>query len=505
MADFPSLSIQQRTTQNQKMTQSQTQRLSQQQLLSVKMLAMGSEDLRREIYDAVSKNPALIITKDKETEGIKSATKKLNNPDNIKLRSATQAGIIASDNFQEALESAPDNSETLAEHLERQFLSVNHTPSEEKLGLALIYNLDSKGFHILSPINLIDEKDSTQTPELLEKMIGIINELEPVGTCCNNIEESLYIQAKIRGDGPDEALFILNGHFEFLNPPQPAKIAKKIKTYTWYTADELILRDQLDFSEENIEEVLKYIRSLDPFPARNFSPSSNSYIEPDVYVEKDPETGNYSVRVNDEILPVVEVSRDFQKLSENRERVTKSTEESEKKRSEHRFIMDSVRSANDFLNAIEFRQRTLLLACSEIVAVQKDFFEKGQKFLRPLRQKDIAEKIGVHEATISRMAREKYLKCDAGIFPVNFFFTNAAGGTPLESGTEKEKTADEIPSTQEGIKFEIQKLLEEHKTDKKPLSDQKIADILAGQGIKIARRTVAKYRSALNIDSSYGR
>ncbi len=486
--------------------------------MSVKLLAMSSLDLRSEIYSTVSRNPALVITKDGALDGIKDAplnSNKTGYSDNLRLGSVTQTGKLAADNFQAALESSPDDRETLAEHLEHQFLSVNHSPSQEKLGLALIHNLDDRGFFILEPHSIIDKNDATQTPELVDQTIAYIQQLDPVGTCCKNVEESLLIQAKANGDAPEAILFILDGHFDFLNPPQPAKILKKIKDFALKIPANA--ENNLDFTEEEIAQAVEYIRKLNPFPAAEFSPSQNAFIEPDVYVEKNEESGEYSVRANDEILPVVEISKDFYELSLERTRITKSTEESEKKRSEHRFVMDSIRSATDFMESLEFRKKTLLLACREIVSIQKDFFEKGPRFLKPLRQKDIALLINVHEATVSRMANEKYLRCSRGLFKLSYFFTNAVGGSGTadksvelkNSHTQAVNNAQPLQTegivSKESVIFEIKQILGEHKDDKKPLSDQKIADILALKGIKVARRTVAKYRSQLNIESSYAR
>jgi RNA polymerase sigma-54 factor len=501
MADFPSLGLQQRTTQIQHQAQVQTQRLSQQQLMSVKMLSLSSADLRREIYDTAAKNPALIITKDAVAEGVQNArvshSPYSDSSSSIKTSSGVSAaGQLASDNFQAALESSPDTTLTLCDHLEHQFLSVSHSPSEEKLGLALIHNLDSRGFHILDPYSLADRNDPLQTAELVDRTMDYIRQLDPVGTCCKNFEESLFVQAKADEKAPPAALFILDGHFDFLNPPQSAKILKKIKEYNQKNLTQIITKKSLDFTEDEITKAVDYIKTLDPFPARDFSPSENAYIAPDVFVEKNPETGEYRVRANDEVLPVIEISPEFYKLSLDRTRVTKSTEESEKKRSEHRFVMDSVRSASEFMESLEFRRKTLLSACAQIVSIQKDFFEKGYRYLKPLRQKEIAAILGVHEATISRMANEKYLRCSQGLFKISFFFTNAVADSA---------SLQDVPSSKEGVMFELKQILEEHKNDKKALSDQKLSGLLAERGIKIARRTVAKYRAQLNIDSSYGR
>ena len=125
------------------------------------------------------------------------------------------------------------------------------------------------------------------------------------------------------------------------------------------------------------------------------------------------------------------------------------------------------------------------------LCLQAAFFEQGPRSLAPLRQKDVAELLGVHETTISRMANGKYVQCEWGLFEIGYFFTN-------QVGTDKS-------TSQTGVKAEIEEILKAHEGDKKPLSDQKIADMLAERGIKIARRTVAKYRAALNINSSYSR
>ena len=502
MVESPNLVLQQRSSQKQQQVQSQ--RLSQKQLLSLKLLALSSVDLRQEIYATAARNPALSVSKDFALEGVKEAKEQRASEgfsDGLRLGSATSAGKLASDNFQAALEASPDTRKTLTEHLEKQFFSVNHPPAQEEIARALIYNLDNRGFFIFDPYSLLDKKDPRQTPELLEKTISYIQQLDPVGTCCRNFEESLLIQAKSREDSPKAAVFILDGHFDFLNPPLAPKVLKKIKNFLRENPQQAEKYELQNLTEQQVAEAVDFIRKLNPFPASEFSPSNNVCIEPDVFVEKNDETGEFFVRVNEEILPVVEISRDFYRLSLDRSRVTKSTEETEKKRSEHRFVMESVRSAGDFIESLEFRKKTLLLATRQLVVFQRDFFEKGPRYLKPLRQKDLARAIGVHEATISRLANQKYLRCSQGLFKFSFFFTNAVGKGAGQSPSESEA----MPASKQGIMEELKKLLEAHKNDSKPLSDQKISDLLSDQGIKIARRTVAKYRAQLNIESSYAR
>ena len=517
MSDTPGFGLHQKLSQQQ--VQIQTQKMSQQQILSLKMLNMSNMDLRKEIYSFVEKNPALEITRDMGMEGVKTAHETNYRNDDTRSMSVSQSGQLASDNFQAALEASPDSRKSLAEHLEHQFLSVQHTPSEEALGLKLIYNLDSKGHHILAPVSLLDSGDSNQNEELLNRLIFQINQLDPVGCCCSGFEESLLIQAKLRGDASDAVLFILDGHFEFLNPPQPSKILRKINDYLANARLEegnSIDLKKLKFNEEQIEKALEYIRTLDPYPAREYSEDNNRYIQADVNVKKDEETGLFTVEDNFDCLPQVRLSRDFESLAADRSRVTKSTEESEKKRSEHRFVMESVRDAKQFMENLEYRKRTVLLACRAIVDEQQEFFEKGKRYLKPLRQKDIAKKIGVHEATISRMANGKYLRCSQGLFPISFFFSNAVSQTALSSSKTVESGAaatspasaqnsTEVALSRTAVMAELQAILAEHANDKKALSDSKLCALLEERNIKIARRTVAKYRAQLNIDSSYTR
>lgn len=496
--------------------QVQQQRMSQQQIMSLKLLAMGSLDLRDEVYKKAAENPALEITGDSLEQGAKNVRE---NPsrfsDNTRYGSATAAGQLASDNFQAALESHVDDRETLQEHLESQFNSMRHTPEEEALGLRLIHNLDASGFHLLAPVSLLDKNNPVHTPAFLQKCMEKIQALDPAGTCCSGTEESLLVQAKLRGDAPDAVLFILDGHLDFLNPPQSAKVLKKIDAFIKDRAslaftDEreaaLLSRTEKEpFTEADIDEAISYIRTLDPYPARNFSAEQAHYISPDVYVERIPETeedekngvvesGGYSFKLTlaRESLPKIGISKNYAALAENEE---KSADERQK--AEKRFAQDAIRDAKVFIESLHFRESTIAKACAEIVRRQARFFAEGPRYLVPLRQKDIAEAVGVHEATISRMAGGKYLQCDQGLFEIGYFFTNAVGG-------EKDSSDGGINS-KESVKYEIAQILEAHKNDKKALSDQKLADALAEKGIKVARRTVAKYRAELHINSSYER
>ena len=497
--------------------QVQAQRLSQQQIMSLNLLAMASTDLREALLAEAEKNPALEVKDTLFSDGVTSARSQSSLfSDNTRYGSVSSAAQAASASFLSALETTSDTRESLQDHLLHQFNSMRHTDDERELGKALIGNLDSSGFHILAPQSLLDKKRPAQDEELLQKVRDEIRRLDPVGTCCKNVEESLFVQAQVRGGANEAALFLLDGHLSFLEDSRSEKVLKKIrahfdelKTLSFISpSDSRWLKQWQDspFSEQDIDQALAFIRTLDPYPARNFGSSQTQYVSADVIIEKIPRSENseklgivtnalsddshsFKVTLVRSFAPHLAVSRSLEKLSE-----TPASSAPASDPSANSFAKDAVREARVFIDAVEYREKTLQRAAIQIVLAQTAFFEKGPRFLVPLRQKDIAEKLKVHEATISRMANSKFVQCEWGLFAFSYFFTNAVGDPSLSS-----------PASKEGIKAEIAELLKAHASDKKALSDQKIADLLSEKGIKVARRTVAKYRAELKIDSSYTR
>ncbi len=521
--------------------------------MSLNLLSMSSADLRNEIYSFAEKHPALEIKSDSLESGVASSHTQIANnsrfSDNTHYGTASANGSAASDNFQAALESNADEREPLTDHLLHQLNSMNLSEDEKSLCEKLIYNLDEKGFHILAPISFLKPDEPNQTGAFLKKCLSIVQNLDPAGCCTNNFLESLSVQAKISGLAPNLALFLLESqeHFAFLNPPQPQKIQKKITDYIAaqkklkFNPDGEIQLSKDDITIEEIELSLDFIRRLDPYPARNFGTAQSHFIAPDVIVTRnsalaqqndleesghiqqdsnDDESPEFTVTFAREFLPKLQISKEYTSLINSTELMDGDTsEQAERKKAELKFARNSVNEAKVFIESVLYRESTILKAAQEIVAAQAEFFRKGARFLAPLRQKDIAEKLGVHEATISRMANSKYLSCEWGIFPISYFFTNAVSSTKTSIKEEKQDSAENgtvsgetssastqnAPISKESVKYEIAAILEEHKNDKKALSDQKISDILAAKGIKVARRTVAKYRTELNINSSYER
>ena len=461
--------------------------MSQKQIQSLNLLSMNAEALRDEILLQVEKNPALEIVKDNFENGVKSARYKNLPGGNIRTGVASSLGEQKSEAFQEILESRPDERKSLFSHLTEQINMLSLDEEKRKLCQKIIGNLDSRGFHILAPASLL-EKKAGQSQKLLDECVNIVQNLDPPGICVENVEKSLLLQARLKGGAPRLALFLLDGRLDFLNPPQSQKVLEKIEDFlegqkklSFGAADYSFLEK---ISEDDVDRALLFIRSLDPFPARDFSQEETHYVAPDIYVEKvlgQPEQNAgdrnvtfgqdcyFKIEVSDKMIPQLRIAPDFGNAKNNSE-----------------FAKSAISQAKNLLEGLEYRDNTIAKAACAIVRSQIEFFMNGPGNLAPLRQQDIADLIGVHESTVSRMASSKYLQCQWGVFPIKHFFSNAV--------------AD---SSKDRVMSQIQKIIQEN--PQKKLSDQKLADALAQRGIKVARRTVAKYRSQMNIESSYSR
>ncbi len=549
-------------SQSQKQLQTQSQILSQRQIQILKMIGMNSFELRDEIYSAADLNPALEITEDSFLQGSKGVKRSLTDRriSTVHMGKASAGGNLEADTFQKILESAPDERESLQEHLLSQ-LNMSHL-SEEESGFCrrLIENLDENGHHFLAPESLLDKSNPQHTASFLEKCISFVQKLDPAGCCTTNVQESLLVQALIKNDPPASplTLFILKGHLELISPPDPERAINKMLKFvkeqkkTAFLTEEQILNPSL-ISKENVEEAISFIKNLNPFPAGAFDKKETVFIQTDAVVSieegelkaNDFENGlvmwnngsagqaslaaedherssglpasenfHFRIRLLNDSLPKIELSPSFASEKEDFQGLKKS--------------------ASSFLELLEIRNRAVLKLFSALVYLQRDFFVYGSEKLAPLTQRELADFTGVSESTVSRFADSKFLRCSKGSYSVKYFFSSAisksrksslnsnvsqlassAGVRAVgleESSAHGRQGRGEESSAHEGasisssvVKLEIKKILEQNQNEKKKLSDQKIADILNQRGIKIARRTVAKYRDQLNIESSYQR
>lgn len=496
----------------QRQVQKQVQTLSQKQIQSLNILKYDSDELRSLIYAEIEKNPALTVSNDSFQQGrekLKDSRK--TSLDHTRTRNATHEGELASDNYQRAMEAVCDEMETLQDHLISQ-LNMAHI-SQKKLELCtkLVHNLNDKGYHLLSPYSLLPSEAKKEDLSLLEECIEFIQQLDPPGTCVKDVSESLYVQAKMKDSVPPYTLLILNGHLDFLTPALPEKIARKINDFIKEQSNLFGQAESLESPTCTIEQAsdsLNFIRQLNPYPTGNFGPSENHYIQPDVYVmptqsiyeESDEDKGiisngnaSFKVTLGTQSIPRLDITDTYKKIANSEdEKITRSLSKEQLKE-----VSENVKSAQDFIEAIEFRQNTVMRTTLYIVQKQIEFFIQGPGHLVPLTQKEIAQHLDLSDSTISRTANSKFVETPWGIFMLKDFFTNSV------SVSNEGDSPDTL--SKDNILHAIKLILDEHKNDDKKLSDQKISDILAEKGIKVARRTVAKYRTAMEIESSYNR
>ncbi len=441
-------------------------KLSPQMIQSIEILRLPVEELCDRVYQEAEKNPAIEIVRDADLS-IRSVVP----PKRLQFSNA-------SDTFQLFIENAADHEESLQEHLLFQLSILDITKEEKNLGERIIQNLDEHGFFYTPPDKLLYPNE---TIDFLEQTLQTIRSLEPRGIAFENVQQSLLFQAEFLEDPPPLVFDILQNYFSVLEKKRPPLITKHL--------NELGLECTID----DVEKAIESIRSLEPYPASQFASVNTNvqYVVPDVIVRKneDAEYGDNHAFVIDFLkgsLPEITLSPVYTQL----------LEEKGESKSIHQFTSDAVKDANQFINALKYRATSIYHAMEAIVMHQHEFFSKGPGYLTPLRQKDIAEKIGMHETTISRIANGKYVQCDWGVFELKYFFTNAV----------QEQKEGNIQESKEAVKHQILLMLEENKNSGgKKLSDSRLATMLEEKGIKIARRTVAKYRSELNIESSFDR
>lgn len=342
----------------------------------------------------------------------------------------------------------------LDEQISQSFISAK----ERSIALNLVEHLDDAGYfrEDLSAIAKRLKIEKNAAENILNKM----QEFEPSGIFARSLSECLKIQLRDKGRLDPVAEKVLN-NLELLGDKKFAELKKICR-----------------IDDEDLASVIDDIKSLNPKPAAEYHHDLTSYIIPDVFVRRKKD-GSYRIELNNMSLPRILVNRQY--YSEVKDKGGKT---------ERRYLKQQLGNAGFLVRALRQRAETILKVTEEIVRNQYEFFEKGIDFLRPMQLKNIAEQVEMHESTVSRVTSNKYMHTPLGIFELKYFFTNAAGSY----------TGDDATSTLT-IKHKIKKMIDEEKPDN-ILSDDKIVDLLGQEGIKIARRTVAKYRDQLGLASS---
>ena len=360
---------------------------------------------------------------------------------------------------------------TLEDHLTWQLSMVTMNPAERKLGELIVGNLSDDGY-----LNATIEdmaRESGMELEDAEEVLKIVQNFDPVGVASRNLQECLAIQARFMKPRQPLVEKIIESHLGDLERKNYQAVAKA-----------------LQIPLEKVIEATRLILEFEPKPGRSFHTSDTQYITPDIYVYKVAE--EFVIVLNEDGMPKLRISPYYRNIlaSASQKNVANSDAQNAKNKVTKEYVQDKLRSAVWLIRSIHNRQKTIYKVTDAIVKRQRDFFEKGVQMLKPMILKDVANDIGMHESTISRVTTNKFVHTPVGIFELKYFFNSsinsADGGDALASEAVKEKIRQMVTKEDQ----------------KNPLSDQKIVELLRGDNIEIARRTVAKYRDMLGILSS---
>ena len=367
-----------------------------------------------------------------------------------------QSGTGSSDEIMN-YENVISTTKTLHEHLIWQAGMAGFNEEETAIVAILINYINDNGY-IKVPLEEIAATEEGITVGDFEEILLFVQEFDPPGVGARDLKECLLLQAKFLQEDTKDLVYIIENHLKDLERKNFPAIAKAMDTDVTYVA-----------------ELCQIIFDMDPKPGRIFISQDTHFITPDVYVYKVAD--EYVVSLNEDGLPRLRVSNLYRNILKGRKKDDKGTQE---------YIQDKLRSAVWLIKSIHQRQRTIYKVTESIVRNQVDFFEKGPAFIKPMILKDIADDIEMHESTVSRVTTNKYVHTPRGIFELKYFFNSGINKT------------DGVAVASASVKLKVKTLVDEE-NPQSPLSDQKIVEILKKDGIKIARRTVAKYRDALKI------
>ncbi len=452
--------------------QEQRLKMTPQLYQAIRIMAMPLQELQVTIQEELEQNPALEVMEDNSTTSLD--TEPEGGAEESVFAESSDPGYLNDRNGAEAdakrqfIEGALTRPETLQDHLLWQLRLQPLAGPEFELGEMLIRNLDDNGFILEAPDTLAPDVP----PARLGTVTAMIQAFDPLGCCTRDYTDSLLAQIRVHPQAQPGSAELVSTYMELAERGKTADIARRMA-----------------IPEQAVHAILEFVRQLDPIPGRNFSAEQVRYVSPDVIVKQID--GELALALNDEQVPVLGVSPYFEELSRD-----------SSDRELRKFVNHNLQDARWFMRSINERNRSLLKVTRAVVAAQREFFRRGAKYLVPLTLKDVAAEVGVHEATVSRLANGKHIQTEFGIFELRYFFTNSISGAGSK-GSRFSKTA---------VKEMLREIIDSTAVARghgaaagKPPSDSRLAEMLADKGVRIARRTVAKYRNELDIDSSYRR
>lgn len=440
-----------------RLEQSQKQILSQNMIQSVEILQMSSQDLSDYLKDLSMENPVVEVEDSVPENKREEQIKKLEWLASLDEQNRTYYRYDKEDTKENLINNVSTRKlETLADALHFQLIGGSYSEEDMEVFDYIAQCLDSRGYYTapVSEICVTFGISENKAREYLEIMKG----LEPAGVCASSLQECLLKQLEKSKIPYEVEKKIVEEYLDILGKNQLHIIAKNLKVST-----------------ERIKEAQERIQSLNPKPAQGFDNGELfRYIEPDITIVKFQDY--FEILLNNYSYPTLHVNKDYLNMM-------KSDCEKEVKD----YLFDKVKQAEQVQDCIARRNSTLLELAKCILDAQKEFFLYGENSIRPFKLREAAQRMGLHESTVSRAVKDKYLQCCWGVYPLSYFFSRGI------SQNEEEVSVATIR-----VKQELQKLIEQE--DKKhPRSDQKLADLLREQGIDISRRTVTKYREAMKI------
>lgn len=471
----------------------QTMNLSQNLVITpqlqqaIKLLQMSRLELESQVRNELEENPILEeaeVLREEDFQRTKEAEQQANDSSEAKVETSSNESVqdpqkqdeFEWESYLETQHKAPreashgneeimnyeniiSSTQTLHDHLYWQVKMAGFSMQEERAADAIIAHIDDDGY-LKVPITQIAEEEKIEIDDL-EDALSLIQEFDPPGVGARDLMECLLIQAKILEEDTNDLVLLIKNHLKDLEKKNYEAIARG-----------------LNRSMEEVIEICKIIYAMEPKPGRSYSGNDIQYVTPDVYVYKVGD--DYVVSLNEDGLPKLKISNYYKNMLKggtNPSGDQKATE----------YIQEKLKSAVWLIKSIHQRQRTIFKVTDSIVKHQKEFFEKGAGFLKPMVLKNIANDIGMHESTVSRVTTAKYVHTPQGIYELKYFFN---------SGISSSQGGEDLAS--ESVKLKLKELVSKE-DPKKPLSDQKLVDLLKKEGIDIARRTVAKYRDVLRI------
>ena len=460
---------------SQQLVQKQSQKLviTQDLRQSIELLQLSNLELSGRIQKELLENPLLEDNGDNDTapELAEVAPDKSENiqrtekeefdsswTDSSDYRSMSSPGDSEkTERKHQFLENGVSSSQSLADHLQWQLRLSSLSEAEMQAGEFIISAIDEKGFLSENLEDLV--RDSELSIEQAEKALHQIHEFDPVGCGARGVQETLLIQAFILHPEDEILHNLIRDHFADIEKLEYRKIEK-----------------QTGLAREEIEGAIQTIRTLEPYPGTLHSTRQPDYVVPDLIVlESD---GEMRVIINDDWLPNLRVNEDYRRMAGGK---TASATDRD-------YVQTKLNSALWLIKSVKQRRQTLYRVMEAILAFQEAFFREGHGHLKPLTLRDVAEKVELHESTVSRITTNKYVQTRWGVFELKYFFSSALKST----GAGEENTSAR------NIQDRIRQIVADEDPDS-PHSDQDIMEIIQGEGVKIARRTVAKYRKILKI------